>query len=167
MNPTNPATRKLHFPALAALLLLSVAAAPTVVFAADSSMSATDTSKMDARVDTRITELHTKLGITADQESKWKDVTDVMHENAATMRPLIEARKAKGESMTAVDDLESYAKIADAHADGAKKFASVFKPLYDSMSDAQKKTADTMFRKHGHEMGHHHAKKAAAEATTP
>ena len=33
--------------------------------------------------------------------------------------------------------------------DGLKKFISVFEPLYASMSDAQKKDADTLFRHQG------------------
>ena len=50
--------------------------------------------------------------------------------------------------MTAVDDLKSYGEIADAHANGIKKLTPVFADLYASMSDAQKKEADTLFR-HG------------------
>jgi hypothetical protein len=48
--------------------------------------------------------------------------------------------------MTAVDDLKSYGEIADAHADGIKKLTPVFAALYASMSDAQKKEADAIFR---------------------
>jgi hypothetical protein len=47
--------------------------------------------------------------------------------------------------MTAVDDVKSYAAIADAHADGLKKFVSVFEALYNSMSDEHKKNADNVF----------------------
>jgi hypothetical protein len=66
------------------------------------------------------------------------------------MEALIKARSEKSGTMTAVDDLKSYGEIAEAHADGLKKFTSVFEPLYASMSDAQKKNADTLFRHHGH-----------------
>ena len=52
--------------------------------------------------------------------------------------------------MTAIDDLKSYSEIADAHADGLKKFIPAFEPLYAGMSDAQKKSADTLFRQHAH-----------------
>ena len=57
--------------------------------------------------------------------------------------------------MNAVDDLKSYGEITDAHADGIKKFTPVFATLYDSMSDAQKKQADTLFR-HGGKMSKKH-----------
>lgn len=159
-----PARKTLLRSLLATLLMASVAA-PAIVIAAETGMAqSADTTKMDGRVEARITSLHSKLSITADQESKWKDVTDVMHENADAIRPLIEARKANGASMNAVDDLKSYAQIADVHADGVKKFAAAFEPLYDSFSDAQKKTADAMFRKAGHRGAKHHAKAAASDA---
>jgi hypothetical protein len=49
--------------------------------------------------------------------------------------------------MTAVEDFTTYAEIADVHADGVKRFVPVFTALYDSMSDAQKKNADHIFRR--------------------
>jgi len=166
MNRNSFAARKTLLRLLLATLLMASVAAPALVIAAETGMAqSAGTSKMDGRVEARITSLHSKLGITADQESKWKDVTDVMYENADAIRPLIEARKANGASMNAVDDLKSYAQIADVHADGVKKFAVAFEPLYNSFSDAQKKTADAMFRKAGHRGAkHHHAKAAASDA---
>jgi hypothetical protein len=47
--------------------------------------------------------------------------------------------------MTAVEDLKAYGEITDVHAEGIKKFVSAFEPLYNSMSDAQKKNADNIF----------------------
>ena len=88
--------------------------------------------------------------ITPEQEEAWNDVAQVMRDNAKTMEALIKARTENASTMTAVDDLKSYGEIAEAHADGIKNFISVFEPLYAGMSDAQKKTADTLFRHHGH-----------------
>ncbi|MBF0551566.1 MAG: Spy/CpxP family protein refolding chaperone [Deltaproteobacteria bacterium] len=101
-------------------------------------------SKVD-RVEQRIKELHTKLKITSAQEAQWNNVTQVMRENAKTMEELIKARIDKAGTMTAVDDLKSYAAIAEAHADGIKKFIPIFEPLYAGMSDTQKKAADKLF----------------------
>jgi hypothetical protein len=56
--------------------------------------------------------------------------------------------------MTAVDDLKSYGEIADAHANGIKKLTPVFADLYTSMSDVQKKEADTLFRHGDHKHTH-------------
>ena len=53
--------------------------------------------------------------------------------------------------------ITAYAKTMDAHADGVHKFATAFQPLYDSMSDAQKKTADEVFRARVHQAAAKHA----------
>jgi len=63
---------------------------------------------------------------------------------------IIKARSEKAPTMSAVEDLKSYCEIAEAHADGLKNFIAVFEPLYTGMSDAQKKSADMLFRHHGH-----------------
>lgn len=101
------------------------------------------------RVEARITMLHATLNITPAQEELWKNVTEVMRDNAQTMAALTKARADKATTMTAVDDLNSYAELADAHAAGLKKFVPAFEPLYASMSDAQKANANTIFRGHG------------------
>ncbi|MDB5976300.1 MAG: hypothetical protein JWR07_3060 [Nevskia sp.] len=102
------------------------------------------------KVETRIDDLHTRLAITAAQEDSWSKVAAVMRDNASAMAPLVQARASQATTMTAVDDLNSYARIAEAHADGIQKFAPAFETLYGSMSDAQKKNADDIFRKRGH-----------------
>lgn len=98
------------------------------------------------RVEARIKDLHAKLKITPAQEDLWTNVTEVMRDNAKRMDALTKARAEHAKTMTAVEDLTSYGEIAESHADGIKKFTPVFQTLYDSMSDAQKQNADTMFR---------------------
>jgi hypothetical protein len=107
------------------------------------------TSKVD-RVEVRIKELHTVLKITPAQEELWNNVTQVMRDNAKTMDTLIAARSEDLKTMTAVDDFKSYGEINQAHADGIKKFIPVFEALYASMSDAQKKNADIVFKNRDH-----------------
>jgi protein CpxP len=110
---------------------------------------------MEDRVETRIKTLHNKLGITPDQETAWNDVAQTMRDNEASIKPLIEERHQNAQTMTAVQDLMSYQKIAQAHADGLSKVASAFEPLYDAMNDQQKKNADEVFgRFEGHREGH-------------
>jgi hypothetical protein len=103
-------------------------------------------STVDA-VEARIKDLHARLKITPAQEDLWKNVTLVMQDNGKTMDALRRARTEKAPTMTAVEDFKSYGEMTDVHADGIKKFIPVFSALYDSMSDAQKKNADTMFRR--------------------
>jgi hypothetical protein len=106
-------------------------------------------SKVD-RTDARIIELHAKLKITEAQEEQWKKVAQAMRENAVMMETLIQERKEKASTLNAIDDLKSYAKISEEHAAGLNRFIAAFEPLYASMSDEQKKSADAIFTKHDH-----------------
>ena len=97
-------------------------------------------------VEERIKDLHTRLRITPEQEVKWSQVAEVMRANAKELRSLIGDRTQGFKTMTALDDLQSYEKIAAAHDDGLKRFIPAFQALYAAMSDTQKKNADTVFR---------------------
>jgi hypothetical protein len=99
-----------------------------------------------ASVDARIKELHTQLHITDAQKTQWDNLTQVMRDNAQAMVDLQKQRAADAKSMTAVEVVKSYSDVIQAHEDGMKKFIPAFEDLYNSMSDAQKKTADAMFR---------------------
>jgi hypothetical protein len=120
----------------------AISKAQTGTAAPKSKMSETD------RVEARINDLHSKFKITAAQEDQWNKVAAVMRENAAAMDPLVKARHEKGNTLNAVEDLKSYARITDTHAAGLNKFISVFEVLYASMSDEQKKIADSLFTRH-------------------
>jgi hypothetical protein len=100
------------------------------------------------RVEQRITDLHGKLHITADQEAQWAKVAQVMRENAKTIRTKIEERSKSLKAMTAIDDLKSYRMLADEHADGLKRLIPVFETLYVSMTPEQQKNADRVFGEH-------------------
>jgi len=121
-------------------LAVSVALAPNLLFAYEKDAH-------QDRVEVRIKSMHEKLKITSAQEAKWTKLTDVMRENAKLMDTLTQSRSDKAKTMSAVDDLKSYGEIAEAHADGLKKFTPAFADLYDSMTDAQKKEADMLFRR--------------------
>jgi len=101
-----------------------------------------------SRVEAHIKNMHAKLKITAAQEDQWKQVAQVMRDNENKAEPLIKERAKNAKTMTAIEDLKSYAEIAEVHAEGIRKFIPVFETLYVSMSDAQKKEADALFR-HG------------------
>ena len=100
------------------------------------------------RVESRIKDMHDRLRITPAQEAQWAKVALVMRDNGKQMDAMTKARADKP-NMNAIEDLKSYGEITDAHADGIKKFASSFKPLYEAMPDEQKKAADTVFRRGG------------------
>ena len=155
-------------PFAASCLFVGALFLPFASYAADAAMdgssvktAAKDSTKHDRaedRVEERIKRMHSKLEITPAQEGQWAKVTELMLSSAKQLDALTKTRAEKAD-MNAMEDLRSYSAIADAHADGIKRFTPVFETLYISMSDAQKKAADALFR-HGDKMSkmpkHHH-----------
>ena len=119
--------------------------------AAQTSAMATADTKRDAAVEKHIKDLHATLKITPAEETQWGDVAATMRENAKELDQAIDKRAANKATASAVDDLNAYADIAQAHANGVKKLAGAFSGLYSVMSDAQKKQADEVFSHRGHE----------------
>jgi periplasmic protein CpxP/Spy len=149
----------------AAATLLGALFLATPLFAAPSdNMSTTNSSAPSSRelaanapapmspvhgnssIETRIKELHARLHITDAQKTQWDNLAQVMRDNAQAMTDLQKQRAADAKSMTAVDVVKSYSEVIQAHEDGMKKFIPAFEDLYNSLSDEQKKTADSMFR---------------------
>jgi len=100
----------------------------------------------DEAVEAHIKELHNRLHITAAQQTQWDNLVKVMRSNATTMVDLQKARGDDASSMTAVDAIKSYHMVIREHEKGMDKFVPAFEALYNTMSDSQKKTADSMFR---------------------
>jgi hypothetical protein len=100
-------------------------------------------------VEKRITDLHAKFHITEAQEAQWTLISQEMRDSAKGMDSLIKERTANAKTMTAIDDLQSYEKLAAAHEESLKAFIPLFQTLYASMSDSQKKDADATFQDHG------------------
>lgn len=133
--------------AYAAARAVAAAAVVTALAFAPSTVLAAKPSSED-RAEARIKDMHAKLKITPAQEEQWSKIAQEMRDNAKSMDTLTQARMANAKTMTAVDDLRSYGEIAEAHANGIKKFTPLFETLYSSMSDPQKKLADDLFQ-HG------------------
>jgi periplasmic protein CpxP/Spy len=108
-------------------------------------------AKRDAAVEHHITDLYAKLKITSAEESQWKKVAETMRENATELDRAIDKRDASLAGATAIDNLNSYAEIAEAHAKNVKKLATAFSGLYSVMSDDQKKVADEVFSHRDHD----------------
>ncbi|WP_179404592.1 Spy/CpxP family protein refolding chaperone [Burkholderia guangdongensis] len=127
------------------------AAAPAAASAQQATQHA---ARREARIEERIAYLHSHLKITQAQEPQWKTFADTMRENGETMGHLYRERMAS-KSGTAVDDMKQYAEIAQANADGAKKLADAFEPLYTSFPADQKALADSTFNNWRHTEHHH------------
>jgi len=155
---TAGALSALIFMASAGPLLAQSAPGPT---AQPSSAAADHSPRAIELVEKRISELHKKLRITAEQDPQFKAYADVMRSNAEAMQALFQER-AKATGPRGMDHADStlrwYAKLTAAHADAVSKLVPVFDTLYQSLSDKQKKTADAIFqelrqRRHAHRAG--------------
>jgi protein CpxP len=129
-------------------VVLAQATTPEVAPAPPQTKETPSGGSHEDRVETRIKELHHKLKITPAQESQWNEFAQVMRENAQAVDAVLKERSENLHAMNAVEDLRSYEKLADAHADGLKKLVPAFEALYNTMSADQKKTADLAFAKH-------------------
>ncbi len=156
--------------AIATLLGTTLLASPLVSARADGTTAAplhlaqaasqqADSTAAEGKAETlelRITNLHTALQITSDEESKWDDVAKAMRDNAAAIDALIAEKTAQSpQDLTAMQDLQAYETFAQAHVDGLKNLISAFGTLYASMPAPQQKVADQVFQTFGHN-GHSH-----------
>lgn len=139
--------------ALVSTFLIGGVNAQTPVVSPAASAPAIEKSdaKRDANNEMHIKDLHAKLKITAGEEALWSTVAKTMRESAQELDQVIDKRKATTGNATAIDDLNAYGDIAQAHADSVKKLSMTFGPLYAAMSDSQKKIADEVFTQRGHD----------------
>jgi protein CpxP len=97
-------------------------------------------------VESRIKTLRSQLKITPEQEAAWNDVAQAMRDNAKVMVDLRQQQDEAIDTATAPQMIDTYGKTMETHAENIQKFSDVFQKLYNGMSDAQKKTADAVFR---------------------
>jgi periplasmic protein CpxP/Spy len=145
-----------HAVALAVSLLLPALALPAGAFAQTQTPTGGSPippkEKPDAeatRVELHIGQLHAQLHITPAQQAQWDQFAQVMRDNAKDMNQVLEQRASGFASMNAVENMQSYAQIAQQHAQDTQKLATAFQALYGDLSDAQKKNADAVFRAEG------------------
>lgn len=101
---------------------------------------------IQARVEQHIKQLHAQLHITAAQAPQWDAFAGVMRQNAADMAEAFRQRAQQFPSMNALQNMQSYAQIAEEHAEHLKKLAAAFDTLYNALPPAQQKLADQVFR---------------------
>ncbi|HEX3521674.1 MAG TPA: Spy/CpxP family protein refolding chaperone [Stellaceae bacterium] len=112
----------------------------------------------EERVENRIKELHAQLRITSAEEPQWNQFAEVMRANARSMDQTFSERAQNFESMNAVQNMQSYEKLAQTHAQDLEKLVPAFQKLYDAMPDQQKQLADQVFRANAEQ----HAQRPAA-----
>jgi LTXXQ motif family protein len=94
-------------------------------------------------VEANISSLHQKLQITPPQEAPFAAVANVMRENA---RADASAPHQPPANATAVDDLRAEIQYDEVELAGLKRLLPALEGLYSTLSPAQKKAADAVFR---------------------
>ncbi|HEY1797069.1 MAG TPA: Spy/CpxP family protein refolding chaperone [Stellaceae bacterium] len=131
--------------------------------AAPSSTSPTLSKDIQAKVEAHIKQLHTQLKITQNEEKDWGEFAGVMRANARDMQSAMQEREQQYPSMNALQNMESYQKLAETHAEHLEKLVSAFQTLYNALPDEQKKVADQVFKARAE--SHQHASAAARTHT--
>jgi cytochrome c551/c552 len=96
--------------------------------------------------DQRIQALRTQLHVTDAQTPQWNAFAQAMRDNATSTDALFRQRASSAATMSALDNMKSYAKVARAYADNTEALATAFEALYGVLSDQQKQAIDTLFR---------------------
>jgi hypothetical protein len=103
--------------------------------------------------------LQSQLGITEAQMPLWSAFAQAMRDNAAGTDTLFTERAGAVATMSATDNMHSYAQISRAYADNTERLATAFDGLYASLSDTQKQAADTLFRQQATAAARPHARR--------
>lgn len=98
----------------------------------------------DQQVERQTAELKKQLQITPNQEQQFDAFAQIMRSNAQAMDSAMQ-QQAQNPPKNAVDDLKGVQQLAETQLDGLKRLVPAFQSLYDSLSDQQKKTADSIF----------------------
>jgi periplasmic protein CpxP/Spy len=94
----------------------------------------------------RIKYLHDRLRITPEQEALWAEVAQAIRDNAREIMPFLRERLRTSTSGSALDVLHSYEALGNAQLNSLNKFIVLFEPLYNGLSEGQKKIADAILR---------------------
>jgi protein CpxP len=101
---------------------------------------------MEERVENHIKQLHAQLHITLVEQPQWDQFAQVMRENARDMDQAFMQRAQQYPTMNAMQNMQSYEQIAEAHAQHLQKLVPAFDNLYNAMPEQQKKLTDQVFR---------------------
>jgi protein CpxP len=100
----------------------------------------------EQRVENYIRELHAELRITPAEQAQWDQFANVMRENARAMDRDFAQRMQQFATMNAVQNMQSYERIAEAHAQHLQKLVPAFAALYNAMPEQQRRLTDQVFR---------------------
>jgi hypothetical protein len=99
---------------------------------------------MGQHVEGRIAFLKAELKITDAQTPQWNRFADVLREQAKSMNAMRDQMMKMEEPATLPEQLERREKMMTSHLASMKTLKDAVVPLYASLSDEQKKTADEL-----------------------
>jgi hypothetical protein len=104
--------------------------------------------RMTSHVEGRIAFLKAELKITPEQEALWNDYANAVRDNAKTMSGRCTALMGdSGASQKSLPDrLDAQEQFVSARLDSLRVTNKALKPLYQALSDEQKKLADQLIR---------------------
>jgi hypothetical protein len=110
--------------------------------------SASMCGRMTAHIEGRLAFLKAELNITPEQEALWKDYANAVRDNAKSMSSRCTSLLGdSGASQKSLPDrLDAQEQFVAARLDALRATNKALKPLYQALSDAQKKLADQLFR---------------------
>jgi hypothetical protein len=129
---------------VAASLVLGISVAPAQTVPTPPPTT-TPASPQDA-AEQRVRSLQAELHITDAQMPQWSTFAQAMRDSAISTDTLFRQRANATQSMSALDNMKSYAQVARAYADNTENLSAAFEALYGVLSDQQKQTIDTLFR---------------------
>jgi cell pole-organizing protein PopZ len=142
--------RPLVLSLLTALALTGAAGAPAIAQQPPQQPPARERPLPGRHIEGRIAFMQAELKITPAQQAHWERVAAAMRANAQQRdQTALQMRARRGQQSSAVERVERRAQMAELQAASAKTFAAAFKPLYESFSDDQKKSADELFERRG------------------
>jgi protein CpxP len=109
--------------------------------------------QQQGKIEQQIADLHAKLQITPSQQPQWDQFAQVMRDNARRVDESFQRRVEALPGLTAPENIQSYAQVAEEHAQDVQKLVPAFQALYATMTDTQKRTADQVFRADAHHGG--------------
>jgi hypothetical protein len=104
--------------------------------------------RAEARAEKWISDLHSRLRITAAEQPQWDALAQVMRENAMHTDQVFAQEQGNPAKATALDEMRAYAIITEAHAEDMQKLLPAFETLYNAMTPEQKLAADAVFRQY-------------------
>jgi protein CpxP len=121
-------------------------AAPSAAASSPMTSQPVSGKNMEERVENHIKQLHAQLQITPAEQPQWDQFAQVMRENARDMDQAFMQRAQQYATMNAMQNMQSYEQMAEAHVRHLQKLVPAFDNLYNAMPEQQKKLTDQVFR---------------------